>query len=261
MQCVMFYVALMQPSPMDDRDPFTDRFEPDSQPTPFAEAAPDARALDAARATSVQVGGGSGVIVSRDDDAYYVLTNAHVVGFFNREEELVMPDGAELVGEVVKRNNPIGSASDLAVVKVEAPGKHYGVASWGDDEPALSSTAVQAGFPKNDPAGSNTLADHGRGLQYVTGTVSEDLQRADGTGQRLSGSYEIGLSADLTMGSSGGGTFDSEGRLIGINGRGVTGRQQVPAQDGSNLPLDPDTKALIIDVPAAREFIKDVVPE
>jgi S1-C subfamily serine protease len=220
----------------------------------------DARALAAARETSVQVGGGSGVIVGGDDDAYYVLTNAHVVGFFNRKEKLVMPDGAELDGEVVKRNNPIGRASDLAVVRVEAPARDYGVATWGADEPALSSNALQAGFPRNDPAASGTLHDHGRGLQYVSGTVTEDLQSAEGRGQRLSGSYEVGFGADLTSGSSGGGTFDDMGRLIGINGQRVSGQQPMPAQDGSTRRLGAETQALIIDAQAAREFMKDVVP-
>jgi hypothetical protein len=44
----------------------------------------------------------SGVIDGREDEAYDMLPNAHVVGFFNDEEGLVMPDGAELA-----HNNPL----------------------------------------------------------------------------------------------------------------------------------------------------------
>jgi S1-C subfamily serine protease len=224
---------------------------------------PSAQALDAARSTSVQVGSGSGVIVGRQGDDYYVLTNAHVVGFFNDKEKLVMPDGAELDGEVVQSNHaiPMGDESDLAVVKVKAAGKDYSVANWGAEEPAPGTAATQAGFPKNDPTDSGTLHSHGRGLQYIGAEVTEDLQSASGAGQRVPGSYEVGLSGGLTVGSSGGGTFDNDGRLIGINGFGVVNQGPTPAQDGGSVELaDGDTKALLIDVRTAREHMHGVVP-
>lgn len=230
-------------------------------PSPSTATPPSAQALEAARSTSVQVGSGSGVIVGRESDDYYVLTNAHVVGFFNKNEELVMPDGATARGRVVESNNPIaGAESDLAVVKVNAPGKNYTVAQWGADEPAAATPAVQTGFPHEDPAGSGTLSDHGRGLQYVGAVVTEDLQTASNAGRRLPGSYEVGLSGDLTSGSSGGGTFDEQGRLIGINGYGVQIRTPA-AQEGGNVELSsPDTQAVIIDAQTSRDFIKGVVP-
>ena len=141
-----------------------------------------------------QLGGGSGIIFRNDG---YIITNNHVVeGATGIEVSLYNGESyqAEIIG--------VDSATDLAVIKIEAP--DLAAAVLGDsDELRIGELAVAIGNPLGY---SNT----------VTSGIISGLNR-----QSMSG-YEQELSliqtdAAINNGNSGGALVNSNGEVIGIN--------------------------------------------
>ncbi|MBR6755422.1 MAG: trypsin-like peptidase domain-containing protein [Peptococcaceae bacterium] len=141
-----------------------------------------------------QLGGGSGIIFRNDG---YIITNNHVVeGATGIEVSLYNGESyqAEIIG--------VDSATDLAVIKIEAP--DLAAAVLGDsDELRIGELAVAIGNPLGY---SNT----------VTSGIISGLNR-----QSMSG-YEQELSliqtdAAINSGNSGGALVNSNGEVIGIN--------------------------------------------
>jgi S1-C subfamily serine protease len=219
------------------------------------------RAVETARDTVVKVGNGSGVIVGRNGNDYYILTNAHVVGAFNDREQVVTPDGQRLEGVVVKNNQWFdftGKGDDLAVVRVRSMAE-YKVAPVATGEVRTGAPVLQAGFPQR---GDNAflLSRRGTGLYATLATVTHDLDPNDqNPSHRVIGSYEVGLSRGLAVGSSGGGTFNAGGALVGINGRFSAGLP-MPTQDGRTARPAAATKAYVIDSQTIRGFLQGLVP-
>jgi S1-C subfamily serine protease len=225
------------------------------------------RAVETARDTVVKVGNGSGVIVGvivgpkgKGND-YFILTNAHIVGAFNDREQVVTPDGQRLEGVVVKNNRWFDFTSkgdDLAVVRVRSMAE-YKVAPVATGEVPIGAPVLQAGFPQR---GDNAflLSRRGTGLYATLATVTHDLDPKDqNPSRRVIGSYEVGLSRGLAVGSSGGGTFNAEGALVGINGRFSSGLP-MPTQDERTARPAAVTKAYVIDSQTIRGFLQGLVP-
>ena len=146
------------------------------------------------RQYTTQLGGGSGIIFRPDG---YIITNNHVVeGATALEVTLYNEETyqAEVIG--------VDSATDLAVIKIDAP--DLAAAVLGDsDELRIGELAVAIGNPLGY---SNT----------VTSGIISGLNR-----QSMSG-YEQELSliqtdAAINSGNSGGALVNSKGEVIGIN--------------------------------------------
>ncbi len=136
---------------------------------------------------------GSGFIV---DAAGYVVTNNHVI---DGAEEITVTthDGAKLEAKLVGRD----PKTDLALLKVEA-GKPLPYLEFGDSDKArVGDWVIAIGNP------------FGLGGTVTSGIVSargRDIQ---------AGPYDdfLQLDASINRGNSGGPTFDTYGRVIGVN--------------------------------------------
>ena len=150
-------------------------------------------------------GGGSGVIISPDG---FALTNFHVAGATGAAMKCGLSDG-RFVDAVLVGLDPGG---DVALIKLL--GKNdFPVAQLGDSDNAkVGHWVYVAGNPfllADDfkPTISYGILSGVHRYQYPSGTLLEyaDCLQTD---------------AAINPGNSGGPMFDSEGRLIGINGRG-----------------------------------------
>ncbi len=143
---------------------------------------------------------GSGVAIA---EGGYVLTNNHVI-----EEgsafQVLMPDGDKVNATLVGAD----SAMDLAVLKVE--------------EQADELVPVTIGSSENLPIGSTVIAIGNPGGEILANTVTRGiisaLERKSMSGSNTTRNVNyIQHDAPINSGNSGGGLFDFQGNLIGIN--------------------------------------------
>jgi S1-C subfamily serine protease len=215
-------------------------------------------ALFTARSTVVQVGEGSGVIVGRSGDTYYVLTNAHVVANnFDGSATVDMPDGTRTKGRIVKSGAGLfGGGTDLAIIRVQFENgtTSHKTATLTTAAPPLGETVIQAGYPSSEKIRGGQLNRIGRGLKFVSATVNENRQN------RFEGGYGIGINANLGIGSSGGAVLNRAGQLIGLSGREARGALTMAQEDGTLARADGATKALSISGQVIRRFCSGIVP-
>jgi serine protease Do len=140
-------------------------------------------------------GAGSGFFISSDG---YIVTNNHVVE--NAEEIVVrLADNRTLNARLVGRDE----ATDLAVIKVE--GERFAYVSFEDAaEPRVGDWVIAVG----NPFGLGGTATAG-----IVSAKSRDLR------EQQSSAYVdyIQIDAAINRGNSGGPTFDTRGRVIGVN--------------------------------------------
>ena len=155
-------------------------------------------------------GAGSGIIISEDDDCYYIATNAHVVeGAAQLSVGFV--DESAVQGTIRGEDDE----NDIAVVAVKKSDvsddtkSQIKVASVGDsDDLALGEQVVASG---------NAL---GYGQSVTSGYVSalnRDLEAANDDGTTSTSSGLIQTDAAINPGNSGGALLNMSGEVIGIN--------------------------------------------
>ncbi len=156
---------------------------------------------------------GSGFIISPDG---YIVTNNHVVaagmrGAVVTSIRVTLPDRKEYVAKLVGRD----AASDLAVLKISAPGPLPYV-RWGDSAHArVGDWVIAIGNP------------FGLGGTVTAGIISA-VHRV--TGQGGANDRFIQTDASINQGNSGGPMFDMNGNVIGIN-------SQIFSQSGGNIGI------------------------
>ena len=153
------------------------------------------------RETSTQTySEGSGVVIA---DGGYILTNYHVISSGD-SYQILMPSGDKVDAEVVG----IDSSLDLAVLKVgeDAAKELTPVAIGSVEKVYVGSTVVAIGNP-----GGETL------FNTVTSGVISSLARTVKGGNTSRTVEYIQHDAAISSGNSGGGLFDVNGNLIGIN--------------------------------------------
>ncbi|MDO8484027.1 MAG: trypsin-like peptidase domain-containing protein [Candidatus Limnocylindrales bacterium] len=136
---------------------------------------------------------GSGIVFAPGK----VLTNAH--NLRGDEVTVTFADGRRVLGSVAAFDGD----GDLAVIDVETG--NAAALEWGDgDALAVGTPVFGAG------------ASHGGGTRVTFGLVSAVAREFRGPGgRRIDGSVEH--TAPLAPGSSGGGLFGADGRLVGLN--------------------------------------------
>ena len=142
-------------------------------------------------------GFGSGVIVSRDGDTYYVITNAHVVG--NAQElEVVLTDGEEIEAALVGSD----PRKDLALLSFMSPAE-IPVAPLGDSDTLhVGDWVLAIGSPFNFQS-------------TVTAGIVSALGRRGGPQGNINDFIQT--DAAINRGNSGGALININGEVIGIN--------------------------------------------
>ena len=172
---------------------------------------------------TVQIDGeetGTGTIIKNDDGSYSVLTCKHVMDTPGGDYQVTTADGA--IHEVTDIEEL--SDVDLAIVTFSSDNT-YSVAELGDSAQATGGFQVYASaYP------TPTAAIPLRNYAFKSGQIeSRYPNKEDG--------YEFIHYVGLTPGSSGSGIFDSEARLIGVNGQVVSDGDTGKAY-GRGIPLE-----------------------
>jgi tetratricopeptide (TPR) repeat protein/S1-C subfamily serine protease len=171
-----------------------------------------AKVLDIAKLSSVQIkkadgGIGSGVIIAKDNDIYYVLTAAHVVE--NKQEyQVVAPDKQvyKVDNQTIRKRDGL----DMAVLQFRSS-QVYQVATLGDYKLADNSPIVFLYGWKGQETNHPSLFSVG-----FMGSIDANELWAKPRG------YELAYTNEGYSGMSGGGIWDTEGRLISIHNASVT---------------------------------------
>jgi len=138
-----------------------------------------------------QMSSGSGFFISSDG---YIVTNNHVVE--NAEDiKVVLKDGKELKGTLVGRDE----GTDLAVIRVEGQNFPY-VSFENKAKPRVGDWVLAVGNPY-DLGGTATAG--------IVSAYNRDI------GEKFVDYIQI--DAPINRGNSGGPTFDTYGRVIGVN--------------------------------------------
>ncbi len=139
-------------------------------------------------------GEGSGVII---DERGYVLTSWHVLEGA-REIEVVLSNGEKKSAKIVGHDR----ATDLAMLKIKAPGDGFPVVEFGDsDAVRVGEVAIAIGSPFSLQSSVTVghVSQKGRRVEILP---YEDFIQTD---------------AAINEGNSGGPLINADGRLIGIN--------------------------------------------
>jgi tetratricopeptide (TPR) repeat protein/V8-like Glu-specific endopeptidase len=166
---------------------------------------------------------GSGTIIGKEGNTYSVLTACHVVSRACKSENLIdnwvimMPDGEKITvksgKDAVTILNP---AYDVAVMRFNSS-KNYAVATIGNYTTKGKQWLLMTGFPGKDQSKQRLLTAGTVQAKERAAFVAKD-QHSMGDGQ------ELVYTNQSSGGMSGGGVFDTEGRLVGVN----TGSENAP---------------------------------
>ena len=162
---------------------------------------------------------GSGFVVKQKGNRYIVITNQHVLRAGEAPYKIETYDGKIYPAKVVADVDVTDRQYDLAILKFEADAI-YPTATIGNSlylevgEPVFA-----AGFPYGEledeatPALFKQSKDGSLELALKRGRVVIVLDRA------LEEGYQIGYTNDVRKGMSGGPLLNSQGEVVGVNGK------------------------------------------
>lgn len=180
--------------------------------------APSAQALtgqevnDVAREITTLIHGrngsfGSGVIVSKNNQTYFVLTAHHVVRT-KTDYKLIAPD--QKTYEIDAKKTVVLPGIDLALVAFTSD-RNYAVAKIGTAKTSPGQEVFVSGWPSLGAVGNAAGGELIR--QFTDGRISGALPKPYR-------GYQMIYTNITRAGMSGGGVFDAGGRLVGIHGLG-----------------------------------------
>jgi tetratricopeptide (TPR) repeat protein/S1-C subfamily serine protease len=166
-------------------------------------------------------GNGSGVIVAKQGSTYYVLTAKHVVFDLYKTKQLYT-DIKTITHE--QESYPIQSTDitlaeglDLAVVKFTS-NANYPIAQLGNYNPPKDAIVFASGFPDRQRIDSPLWQWQLNPGKNVGDRESRKFQTQDKFSFESEG-YDLIYTSISYGGMSGGGVFDTEGRVVGIHGK------------------------------------------
>jgi len=173
-----------------------------------------------------QQGLGSGVLVAREGDTVFVLTNHHVAGEAD-EIEIVLSDGRSFAGEIVGSDERL----DLALLSFETA-EEVPLAQLG------TSSSLQLGewvFAVGNPLGFSSS---------VTAGIVSATERTVPPEAGLSGVTDyIQTDASINQGNSGGALVNLDGEVVGIN-TWIASRSGGSDGIGFAIPIDMAQRAI-----------------
>ena len=170
-------------------------------------------------------GNGSGVIVAKEGDTYYVVTAAHVV---KNGAAAVVTHSQERIGLSDGEINIVNKDVDVAVVKFKSS-QNYRIAEIGKYEFNEQDWVFVSGFPGEDSSKQRHLTTGKVVDRNSTLLTVKDSSEKDGS---LSNGNSLVYTNLSLPGMSGGAVLDRKGRVVGIN----TGaeNEQIITQDNEN---------------------------
>ena len=187
---------------------------------------------------------GSGFIVQRSDREYIAITNQHVLRAGQPPYTVETVDGKTYLAEVITDMTTSDYQYDLAVLKFKADPVYQTATIGSSFSLEVGESVFAAGFPyqeltqelapkravEPDPAVFNeSQVESSRELALKKGRVAIILNQA------LEEGYQIGYTNDVKKGMSGGPLLNSQGEVIGVNGKHAYPLWELPEiyQDGS----------------------------
>lgn len=152
---------------------------------------------------------GSGVILSKQDNIYTVLTSWHVI---NQDNQPIILTADDQQHQLLNEPKQIGQL-DLAVVQFEST-IEYPIAKIRTDAPKVGEKVYAAGFPLTIGQIKNTVNLGNQAFRLTEGVISLMPIKS------LPEGYSLAYTNQTQPGMSGSPIFDARGRLIGIHGRG-----------------------------------------
>ncbi len=143
-------------------------------------------------------GMGSGVIIQRQNDSYYIVTNAHVIGKA-QNISVRLNNGQSLTGRLAGKDD----RKDLALIRIEYTGDFLPLAEFGDSDTLYVGDLVLAigspfGYENSVTSGIVSALGRRYGPQ---GNINDFIQ----------------TDASINQGNSGGPLVNIRGEIIGIN--------------------------------------------
>jgi S1-C subfamily serine protease len=164
----------------------------------------------------LSLSGGTGTIIRADG---YIATNAHVTENGQRFR-VVLNDQREFPAKLVGTD----AVSDLAVLKIIAPGVSFGFASFSDTvsdlKPGDTVLAMGAPWGMRDSVSAGVINNVNRLLVSLfedEADYEQNLNESQATGRYYAW---IQHDASISPGNSGGPLVDLRGRIVGVNTRG-----------------------------------------
>jgi serine protease Do len=180
---------------------------------------------------------GSGFMIMRQDNQYIVITNQHVLRAGEAPFTIQTADGQTYSAEVITGLVTSKDTFDLALLRFRS-NNTYPIAKIGNSlNLKVGEPIFAAGFPYNQIDTNNlnpailkqSQSKKSNGFALKPGRVTIVLNQA------LEEGYQIGYTNDVQKGMSGGPLLNSQGEVIGINGKHAYPLWESPEiyQDGS----------------------------
>jgi S1-C subfamily serine protease len=185
---------------------------------------------------------GSGIILKKERRKYLVLTTAHLLLDKTAKYKIITLDGvthsAKLIARFDKPALKKADSNDIAVLEFKSKNSYKNATLVSNEIDLLGQRVFAAGFPIKDEL-NGQITDPGFVCNSDGGKVSVVLSRSMQEG------YQIGYYIDIAKGMSGGPLINTEGKVVGINGKqshpiNIGNHQFYKHRDGSdvNEPLE-----------------------
>ncbi|MBU0727452.1 trypsin-like peptidase domain-containing protein [Patescibacteria group bacterium] len=171
----------------------------------FNSPSPDSQNLGGSKYQTVEIGGGSGFIITADG---LVVTNKHVVDDSSASYTIILNDGTEYSTEIIS----LDESNDIAVLQI-----------IDENEPVDGLPVAKLGNSDKIQIGQQVVAV-GSSLNEYENTVTTGVISAKGRSITAGSVYPITsltnliqTDAAITLGNSGGPLVNLNGEVIGIN--------------------------------------------
>jgi S1-C subfamily serine protease len=151
---------------------------------------------------------GSGVLLTKQERVYTVVTNAHVIQSASGQFQLQTHDGQIYAAALI--TPPTGQNRDLSILRFQSREHVYITAKLATALPKTGDRVWSSGFSHE-----NRVEDTAKAVlnpTIVKGQIVQVLPIA------IAGGYSIGSDRSIDKGMSGGALINRSGELIGING-------------------------------------------